>query len=420
MKSHNKKVPIMGIFLGMTLIAIAAVCAVWQFMPGTGILILILCGCVIYLMGCAGLGKAKGYTAGQGILAGMIFPLLVLIIPDRTKMSKDERDQAEREDVEEQKASREAKRRPLKGSKKVFAWLFGLFFLAVGLALIVGYEIYWARVVVPERNGMAAAISVGTDKLDPQNEGKLIHVTGALAGVENLTDTEFGVAVDALRLRRRVWMYQWEQGSIQSQSSYGTEDSKGNTTTLLKTRTYNYSKNWLEQLIDSRSFYNAGHDNPATMEIAARTVDATKITLGVFAVTPELVKQIDNFQAVPVSDTNLSALSEPVRAKSKFFDGGIYVGANVDQPTIGDLKIKFESAPAATVSVIAKQDGNNLSPYAVAKSGSIAQLRVGTFSVQEMTSQFATDEFQRRLLVWIFGGFIILFGSIMITVARRR
>jgi beta-lactamase regulating signal transducer with metallopeptidase domain len=84
------------------------------------------------------------------------------------------------------------------------------------------------------------------------------------------------------------------------------------------------------------------------------------------------------------------------------------------------LKVKFEFAPAATASVIARQNGNNLSPYAVAKSGSIAQLRVGTFSVQEMTRQFAKDEFQTRLLVWVFGGLVILFGSVVIAVARRR
>jgi transmembrane protein TMEM43 len=420
MKSHDKQMPVIGIFLGLALMVAAAFFAVRHLIPGIGVLILILSGYVICLVGCASLGKAKGYTASQGMLVGMIFPLLVLIMPDRTKMSKAERDQAEREEAGDQKASRNAKRRPLKGSKKVGAWLFGFFLFALGVAIVAGYEIYRSRVIVPESKGMAAAISVNADKLDPQNDGKLIHVTGALAGVENLTDPEFGVAVDALRLRRRVWMYQWQQGSLQSQSSYGTEDSKGNSTTYLKTRTYNYSKNWLEQLIDSRSFYNAGHDNPATMEIAARAVDAIKITLGVFAVTPELVGQIDNFEAVPLSDKNLSALAEPIRAKSKLFDGGIYVGANADQPAIGDLKIKFESAPAAIVSVIAKQDGNNLSPYAIGKSGAIAQLRVGTFSVQEMTSQFSKDELQRRVLVWMFGGFIILFGGIVIAVARRR
>src|SRR5450631_4296928 len=159
MKSHNKQTPTIGIFLGLTLIGVAVLCAFRHLMPGIGILILILCGYFIYLAGCAGLGKAKGYTAGQGMLVGMIFPaLLVLIMPDRTKMSKVERAEAEREEADEYHAGRAAKRRPLKGSKKAFAWLFGLFFLAVGLAVIVGYEIYWARVVVPERAGLAAAI----------------------------------------------------------------------------------------------------------------------------------------------------------------------------------------------------------------------------------------------------------------------
>jgi hypothetical protein len=137
-------------------------------------------------------------------------------------------------------------------------------------------------------------------------------------------------------------------------------------------------------------------------------------------VTAELVKQIDDFQTMPLSDKNLSALAEPIRARAKLFDGGIYVGTNSDQPAIGDLKIKFESAPAATVSVIAQQNGDNLSPYAVAKSGSIAQLRVGTFSVQEMTSQFAKDEFHARVMVWIAGGVLILFGSFVLAIARRR
>ena len=58
---------------------------------------------------------------------------------------------------------------------------------------------------MPEREGMTAAISVSADKPDSQNDGKLIYVTGELAGVETLADSEFGVAVDALKLRRRVW-----------------------------------------------------------------------------------------------------------------------------------------------------------------------------------------------------------------------
>ena len=422
MKSHNIRKAVIGIPLGVALFVAALILAARHLVPIETFGILFLSGFVIYLWGCAALARANGYSAVQGIFLGIAFPpaLLLLIFFDRKKMSKEERETEDRENAEEEKTYKAARRRPLKGAKKGFAWLFGLFFLAVGLAIIVGYEIYWARVVVPERAGMVAAISVNTDKLDPQNNGRLIHVTGELAGVENLTDPEFGVAVDALRLRRRVWMYQWEQGGVKSTLSSGTEDSHGATTTDWKIKTYNYSKDWSEKLIDSRSFYNTGHDNPAAMKIPDRAVDATNITLGVFAVAPELVKQIDNFQTVPVNDKNLSALAEPIRSKTKLLSDEIYFGTNANQPVIGDLKIRFESAPATNVSVIARQDGGHLSPYAVGKSGSISQLRVGTFSVQEMTGQFAKDEFQRRMIIWVAGGVLILFGGFVIKMARRR
>jgi len=328
--------------------------------------------------------------------------------------------QRDSQDAEEQDAREAAKRRPLKGAKKAFAWLLGLFFFALGVAIVVGYEIYWARVVVPERKSLATAISIGADKLDPQNDGKLVYVVGELTGTEKLTDSEFGVAADALRLRRRVWMYQWEQGGVASKSTYGVEDSHGNTTTLLKTRTYDYSKNWSEKVIDSRSFYNAGHDNPAKKEIPDRAVAAAKITLGVFTVAPELVEQMDNFQTVPVSDKNISAIAGSLRAKAKLAGDEIYFGTSAGQPAIGDLKVKFESAPPATASVIARQNGNNLSPYQVANAGSVVLLRVGTYSVPEMVAQFAKTNSQGRTLIWVAGCVLILFGTLLIKIARRR
>jgi Ca2+/Na+ antiporter len=421
MKSHGKRIPAIGILLGLALFVTALVLAAQHLIPIKAFGILFLSGYVIYLCGCAALAKAKGHAAAQGILLGVIFPaVLVFLMPDRTQLSKAQRTKEDREDAEEQKAQMAARRRPLKGGQKALAWLVGGFFVTVGLAMIVGYEIYWARVVVPERNGMANAISISADKLDPQNDGKLVHVTGTLNGCQPLSDPELGVTVNALKLRRRVWMYQWQQGGLQSKSSYGVEDSHGNTTTLLKTRTYNYTREWSEKVISSRSFYNAGHDNPDQKGIPDFAVAAAPISLGGFHVTPELVEQLENFQTAPVNTTNLATVAEPLKARAKLADGEIFFGADPANPAIGDLKVKMEFAPATNVSVIAKQNGNDLSPYAIGKSGSIAQLRAGTFSVPEMTGQFAKTEFQSRALVWVFGGFAILMGTIFIQTARRR
>jgi hypothetical protein len=309
---------------------------------------------------------------------------------------------------------------PLHGPKKAAAWLFGLFFLLLGAAIIAGYQIYWMRVVVPQRNTLAAAISVDASKLDPQNDGKLVHLTGELAGATNLSDPDFGVSVEALRLRRRVWMYQWKQLDRQSKSTYSEVDEKGNSTTLLKTETYNYTKDWFENVIDSRSFYNRGHDNPGAKEISDRAVDAGAIALGGFTLSKELAQQIDNFQPAPMDVKNLSALNGSLRAKASLADGGIYFGTNFNQPAIGDMKVKVEFAPPATASVIARQDGGKLSPYAVPNAGSVALLKVGTFSVAEMTGQFAQANSQARTLAMVAGGVLVLFGSFITMIARKR
>jgi hypothetical protein len=432
----NKKKAVIGISLGVALIGAAVVLAVSRLLP-MGALILFLSGYVIHLWGCAMLAKAKGYTAAQGVLAGLFTFLLLLIMPDRTKMSKAERDDYDREDAEDEARSN-ARRHPSKRANKASVWVIGLFFLTLGLVMVVGYEIHWARVVAPERKGIATAIAADFDKLDSQNDGKLIYITGALAGVETLTDPEFGVTVDALKLRRRVWMYQWQEESLaQSKSSYGSEDAQGNSTTYLKTQTYNYVKVWSEKVIDSHRFHaravvpvpgtsidvkvmDGGHDNPATMPIPARAVAAAKINLGAFTVGPELAEQIDNFQAVPVNDNNLAAIAEPLRAGVKLLGDAIYFGTNANQPAIGNLKVQFESAPAATASVIARQNGNDLSPNQVGNAGTVALLRIGTYSAPEMVAQFAKSHSQTKLIVWVAGCGFILFGGLGIRQARKQ
>jgi hypothetical protein len=304
-------------------------------------------------------------------------------------------------------------------AKKAFAWLVGFIFVIFGIGLVTGVEIYWARVVIPERESLGTAVSVSPDKPESQNNGKLIQVVGLLGGSETLTDSEFNVAVDALRLRRHVWMWQWEQENVQSKSSYGVEDSHGKTTTLLNTKTYNYMEVWSEKLINSQSFYNSGHDNPTEMKIPARAVSATKVSLGAFLLSPELVEQIDNFQTVPISDKNLSSLDSSLQMKTKLDGDEIYIGTDPKQPAIGDLKVKFEYTPATTVSIIARQDGNNLLPFAVTKTASVALLQVGSHSIQDMTHQFNSDNMKWRAVAWSMGLVATLVGGLIMLIVRK-
>src|SRR5688500_5995550 len=88
----------------------------------------------------------------------------------------------------------------------------------VGLAMFVAaFPVLFyneGRAVRTEKSleeGQGAVVTVAADAVNPANEKKLVHMTGAAATTETLSDPEFGVATNAIKLRRNVEMYQWKE-----------------------------------------------------------------------------------------------------------------------------------------------------------------------------------------------------------------
>nr|CAD7570151.1 unnamed protein product [Timema californicum] len=91
--------------------------------------------------------------------------------------------------------------------------------------------------------------------LDKQNDGRLVHVSGILQVGEPLTEMDYGIAMSAIKLKRRVQMYQWEEEQTNSGQQDETKES-------LYTNYY-YTTNWKDKLISSSKFYvQTGHHNP--------------------------------------------------------------------------------------------------------------------------------------------------------------
>lgn len=180
---------------------------------------------------------------------------------------------------------------------------------------------------------MNEAISVKYDKPTQKSyDGRIIHVTGPIHVNEPLTETDYNIQVQAVKLKRRVQMYQWVEETI--------ENKFGETVASVQTedRSYYYTMEWRDELIDSRSFYiRSGHHNPTRFPIESKTYVADHVHIGDYELGAEIKNKITNFLDV-TSDTR------PEDPSVKLHSGLYYHCNDVWNPEIGDIRIQFQFA----------------------------------------------------------------------------
>ena len=235
--------------------------------------------------------------------------------------------------------------------------------------------------------GAAAIVEVSATAVDPQGDGKLVHVTGTMQPTTPARDPVFGVAGDGLlRLSRTVEMYQWkEETSSQSQQSAG-----GSKTTET---TYTYQHVWSAQPIASGQFkVPANHQNPP-MTLRSATFDGGGVKLGAYGVDPSLLGKVANFAPFP-------AQSAPPAGYQAAGDG-FYRGQNQNDPAVGDLRVSFSAIAAQTISVAAAQAGGVLTAYRDPDGYTIALAEPG---VVPAAALFHDEQRSEGQLTWILRG----------------
>uniref|UniRef100_A0A2K5Z697 Transmembrane protein 43 n=1 Tax=Mandrillus leucophaeus TaxID=9568 RepID=A0A2K5Z697_MANLE len=210
----------------------------------------------------------------------------------------------------------------------------------------------------------------------PENEGRLVHIIGALRTSKLLSDPNYGVHLPAVKLRRHVEMYQWVETE---ESREYTEDGQ-----VKKETRYSYNTEWRSEIINSKNFdREIGHKNPrpGTLPIESTGFLTTLVPSG-------LIDKVDNFK--PLS---LSKLEDPhvdIIRRGDFF----YHSENPKYPEVGDLRVSFSYAglsgddpdlgPAHMVTVIARQRGDQLVPFSTKSGDTLLLLHHGDFSAEEV------------------------------------
>ena len=273
----------------------------------------------------------------------------------------------------------------------IAAVLFGLFLLVGSSVLLFWNE---GRAVQTERSlaeGRGLVVTVEPARVDPANEGKLVHVNGDVTAVAPLRDPEFRVSVTGLRLIRTVEMYQWkeEKHTARHTTLGGSEDS---------TTTYTYHLAWNGSRIDSSHFRRPeGHDNPQ-MRYTRTTYTARDATLGAFRPSEPALRLLPANQMARVDPAHAEALRARISGPLQVIDGRIYLGADPGQPHIGDHRISFSTVPNGPASFIGRQSGADFAEYQTQSGDKLLMARSGLMSAPEM---FKVAEDENRMLTWL-------------------
>jgi len=280
--------------------------------------------------------------------------------------------------------------------------VIGLVMFAVSFPLLFWNEGRAVRRYRTLVEGAGAVVSAPADPVDAANQGALVHVSAEATSDTALSDLEFGVTANGIKLNRLVEVYQWRETS---ESEERTKIGGGTETVT----TYEYELVWDDSLIDSSLFRRpTGHQNPASMPFESRRFTAPDVLFGAFTLADSQVGQISDFRPLPLpADTPPPAA---LQGSGTMSGGGFYIGDPIN-PTAGDTRVTFSVVDPGEYSIIAAQTGETFEPYRTSAGGTIELVTPGVRSAESM---FASAQAENTLLTWALRvfGFVLMFMGI--------
>jgi len=251
-------------------------------------------------------------------------------------------------------------------------------------------------------------------KVDPEMEGRLVHMTGRATTEDVLSDDQFGVSATAIALKRTTEMLQWVEHSE-------TKEKKNLGGSVTKTTTYTYEQKWLEGAVDSSGFKEAGHDNPGSVEFPSEERRAANVSFGAFRLNERQIARIGSEQAYAFPTDFVCRVDRVQRQGGTIYvpnkqtrDNEKNVRDVASQPRVGDMRVRFSVVLPHDISLVAKQKGDTFVGYLAKTKKKVDLLCDGAKDAAEMFEDARDANSVFTWIVRIVGFLLMFFGLSMV------
>ena len=283
----------------------------------------------------------------------------------------------------------------------IMSLLFAALLMPGAVILLFWNEGRAVKTAASLKEGAAAVIHIAADPVVPRNDGKLVHLSGEARVADMVRDPVLGIKAKAIRLARKVEMFQWKE----ERKSETRKKTGGGSETVTA---FSYVKTWSDELIKSAEFeHPEDHKNPAAMLAGAATLVADQVTLGAFRLPPGIIAKMKGDEALAMTAADLSHINPDVQPKAKLADGSLYFGDDPATPAVGDQRVTFRVLNPATCSILARQTADSLEPYLTSSGREIERVEAGSVSAGAM---FSHAQSENTALTWAsrVGGTILM------------
>jgi hypothetical protein len=266
---------------------------------------------------------------------------------------------------------------------------FGAIIMGLVLVPLACWGLFWneGRAVKTARaleEGQGLVQAIGTQRVDPAFNGKLIHVTGEVRSQAGVQDDLFGITAKGLKLYRKVEMLQWVEKEVGSGQD----------------RKFTYSQEWSERPIDSSRFRAPqGHQNPPmrwqSARFSARDARIDAYPLG------NAIQSLGATSDFLLQQAAVDQARRRTGAALQMRDGQLFLANNQNGTQVGSIRISYQWLPEGKASFIGRQAADGIEPYKARNGREFLLAAHGTRTTDEM---FETAQQDNTVLTWILRG----------------